>query len=63
MSAAQAARRRAGTAAPGRRGVRETMEILGLRAVLLAYWGTSSLLARGRAKPRAVCGESVRRTP
>ncbi|WP_405808657.1 hypothetical protein [Streptomyces sp. NBC_01520] len=52
MSAERAVRGRPGTTVPGRRGVRETMEILGLRAVLLAYWGTTSLLAR-RTKPQA----------
>ncbi|MEU5413144.1 MULTISPECIES: hypothetical protein [Streptomyces] len=41
--------------------MRETAEVLGLRAVLLAYWGTTSLLAR-RTAPRAGDGESVRRT-
>ncbi|MFE4449370.1 hypothetical protein [Streptomyces sp. NPDC056796] len=37
----------------------ERLEILGLRAVLLAYWGTTSVLARRCGKPRTDCGESV----
>ncbi|MET8174411.1 hypothetical protein [Streptomyces clavifer] len=61
MNAARAVRGRPGEAGPGHRGVRETAEVLGLRAVLLAYWGTTSLLAR-RTAPRADDGESVRRT-
>ncbi|MFD9541864.1 hypothetical protein [Streptomyces sp. NPDC060022] len=32
------------------RRVREAAEILGLRAVLLAYWGTASVLARRRGR-------------
>ncbi|MET7307896.1 hypothetical protein ACWD7C_14245 [Streptomyces sp. NPDC005134] len=48
--------------APGRtRRVREAAEALGVRAVLLAYWGTTSLLARCRANARTGVGESVRR--
>ncbi|MFD6279093.1 hypothetical protein ACFWFI_26550 [Streptomyces sp. NPDC060209] len=37
----------------------ERLEILGLRAVLLAYWGTTSVLARRAGKPRTDRGESV----
>ncbi|MBL1286616.1 hypothetical protein ACFTXO_28695 [Streptomyces sp. NPDC057067] len=45
----------------GRRGqaARERLEILGLRAVLLAYWGTTSVLARRTNKPLTDGGESV----
>ncbi|MFE4214035.1 hypothetical protein B046DRAFT_00329 [Streptomyces sp. LamerLS-316] len=45
----------------GRRGqaVCERLEILGLRAVLLAYWGTTSVLARRTGKPLTDGGESV----
>ncbi|WP_327121517.1 hypothetical protein OG206_29740 [Streptomyces sp. NBC_01341] len=45
-------------AAHGRLG--ESLEILGLRVVLLAYWGTVSVLTRRCAKPSAYRGESVR---
>ncbi|MFI2781039.1 hypothetical protein [Streptomyces sp. ALB3] len=45
-------------AACGRLG--ERLEIVGLSAVLLAYWGTVSVLARRCGKPRTDCGESVR---
>ncbi|MFB4426625.1 hypothetical protein C5F59_036765 [Streptomyces sp. QL37] len=38
----------------------EHLEILGLRAVLLTYWGTTSVLARRCGKPEADGGESVR---
>ncbi|MFJ4839572.1 hypothetical protein [Streptomyces sp. NPDC088746] len=38
----------------------EHLEILGLRAVLLAYWGTTSVLARRGGKPQDDGGESVR---
>ncbi|MFJ7945686.1 hypothetical protein ACIQ6K_18845 [Streptomyces sp. NPDC096354] len=41
--------------------VREAGAALGVRAVLLAYWGTTSLLARRRANARTDVGESVRR--
>ncbi|WP_326696114.1 hypothetical protein OG909_01545 [Streptomyces sp. NBC_01754] len=54
-----------GAPGPGRAGVREALEIIGLRAVLLGYWGTTSVLARRRG-PRPRRGESVRqpfRTP
>ncbi|MFC9941607.1 hypothetical protein [Streptomyces pratensis] len=37
----------------------ERLEILGLRAVLLAYWGTASVLARRVGKPQTDGGESV----
>ncbi|MEU0298172.1 hypothetical protein ABZ252_01625 [Streptomyces sp. NPDC006175] len=37
----------------------EHLEILGLRAVLLAYWGTTSVLARRGGKPQPEGGESV----
>ncbi|MET8405038.1 hypothetical protein [Streptomyces sp900116325] len=43
------------------RRVREAAAALGVRAVLLAYWGTTSLLARRRANVRTGVGESVRR--
>ncbi|MFD5062873.1 hypothetical protein [Streptomyces sp. NPDC058394] len=43
------------------RRVREAAAALGVRAVLLAYWGTTSLLARCRANARTGVGESVRR--
>ncbi|MFB8026653.1 hypothetical protein ACFQ6U_14605 [Streptomyces sp. NPDC056465] len=39
--------------------VGERLEALGLRAVLLAYWGTTSVLARRCGKPRTDRGESV----
>ncbi|MFF4244478.1 hypothetical protein ACFYY2_08385 [Streptomyces sp. NPDC001822] len=48
-------------AARGRLG--ESLEILGLRAVLLAYWGTVSVLSRRCAKQPAHRGESVRPRP
>ncbi|MFJ8750158.1 hypothetical protein ACIREO_12620 [Streptomyces sp. NPDC102441] len=48
---------RSGQALCGRLG--EHLEILGLRAVLLAYWGTTSVLARRNGKPRTDGGESV----
>ncbi|MER5551807.1 hypothetical protein ABT001_09010 [Streptomyces sp. NPDC002793] len=38
----------------------ERLEILGLRVVLLAYWGTVSVLAQRSAKPWPRGGESVR---
>ncbi|WP_181011295.1 hypothetical protein [Streptomyces sp. SM10] len=38
----------------------ERLEVLGLRAVLLAYWGTASVLARRSGSPPADGGESVR---
>ncbi|WP_315985992.1 MULTISPECIES: hypothetical protein [unclassified Streptomyces] len=44
--------------AMGRR-LGERLEILGLRAVLLAYWGTTSVLARCGGKPHSDGGESV----
>ncbi|WP_199814616.1 hypothetical protein [Streptomyces sp. NRRL WC-3549] len=47
-----------GAHGPGRPGMRETLEIMGLRAVLLAYWGTTSVLAR-RCRPGPHRGESV----
>lgn len=47
-----------GRAVCGRLG--ERLEILGLRAVLLAYWGTVSVLARRSGRPPADSGESVR---
>ncbi|MFJ8884731.1 hypothetical protein ACIRJR_15175 [Streptomyces sp. NPDC102402] len=37
----------------------ERLEILGLRAVLLAYWGTTSVLARRSGRPPVDGGESV----
>ncbi|PZX42632.1 MULTISPECIES: hypothetical protein [unclassified Streptomyces] len=46
------------TPGPGRAGMRETLEVIGLRAVLLAYWGTTSVLTR-RCRPRPHRGESV----
>ncbi|MFD9504242.1 hypothetical protein [Streptomyces sp. NPDC060035] len=51
MSARRAIRTPPGGAAGARR-VREAVEILGLRAVLLAYWGTTSVLARRRRHRR-----------
>ncbi|MCX4417762.1 hypothetical protein OOK43_31480 [[Kitasatospora] papulosa] len=48
--------------APGKEGATgfgERLEILGLRAVLLAYWGTASVLSRCGGKPRSNGGESV----
>ncbi|MFF1837880.1 hypothetical protein ACFVXE_27265 [Streptomyces sp. NPDC058231] len=42
------------------RQVRKTAEVLGVRAVLLAYWGTAALLARC-TQPSVRAGESVRR--
>jgi hypothetical protein len=41
----------------------EHLEVLGLRAVLLAYWGTTSVLTRRSGKPQANRGESVRPKP
>ncbi|MEV6260467.1 hypothetical protein AB0M42_06865 [Streptomyces sp. NPDC051784] len=38
----------------------ERLEILGLKVVLLGYWGTVSLLARRGGRPRTGSGESVR---
>ncbi|MEU0134655.1 hypothetical protein ABZ172_11540 [Streptomyces sp. NPDC006296] len=35
------------------------LEILGLRAVLLAYWGTTAVLARREHRPHTAGGESV----
>jgi len=46
-----------GQAVRGRLG--ERLEILGLRAVLLAYWGTASVCARRCGKPQTDGGESV----
>ncbi|MFE9724917.1 hypothetical protein ACFYQ5_15325 [Streptomyces sp. NPDC005794] len=46
-----------GRAACGRLG--ESLEILGLRVVLLAYWGTVSMIARRGGQPQAQGGESV----
>ncbi|MEU0128095.1 MULTISPECIES: hypothetical protein [unclassified Streptomyces] len=43
--------------------VGESLEILALRAVLLAYWGTVSVLSRRCGKPSATGGESVRPHP
>ncbi|MDF6022802.1 hypothetical protein [Streptomyces sp. JH34] len=40
-------------------GLGERLEILGLRAVLLAYWGTTSVLARRCGKTQSGGGESV----
>ncbi|WP_406151300.1 hypothetical protein [Streptomyces sp. NBC_01012] len=37
----------------------ERLETLGLRAVLLAYWGTASVLSRRCGKPHRDGGESV----
>ncbi|WP_329225502.1 MULTISPECIES: hypothetical protein [unclassified Streptomyces] len=37
----------------------ERLEVLGLRTVLLAYWGTTSVLARRCGKPQPEGGESV----
>lgn len=37
----------------------ERLEILGLRTVLLAYWGTASVCARRCGKPQTGGGESV----
>ncbi|MDF0374021.1 MULTISPECIES: hypothetical protein [Streptomyces] len=48
--------------APGKEratGFGERLEILGLRAVLLAYWGTTSVLSRCGGKLRSDGGESV----
>ncbi|MEU1123517.1 hypothetical protein ABZ371_08040 [Streptomyces sp. NPDC005899] len=41
--------------------VREFLEKSGLKAVLLAYWGTTHVLTRRRRTPRPPGGESVRR--
>lgn len=38
----------------------ERLEILGLRMVLLGYWGTVSVLARRGGRPRTRGDESVR---
>ncbi|MGW0787882.1 hypothetical protein ACWD04_06430 [Streptomyces sp. NPDC002911] len=46
-----------GRTVSGRLG--ERLEIIGLRVVLLAYWGTVSVLARRRGKPQTQGGESV----
>ncbi|MGC5345537.1 hypothetical protein ACPXCE_17900 [Streptomyces sp. DT24] len=40
--------------------MKEAAAALGVRAVLLAYWGTASTLARWFAKPRRGGDESVR---
>ncbi|WP_329034660.1 hypothetical protein [Streptomyces sp. NBC_00178] len=53
MSAVRAARVRLG----------ESLEALGLRVVLVAYWGTVSVLSRRCAKPSVYRGESVRPRP
>ena len=50
-----------GAGGAGGGGVRETLEVIGLRTVLLAYWGTTAVLAR-RRRPRPHRGESVRHT-
>ncbi|MFC8595097.1 hypothetical protein ACFWXA_21725 [Streptomyces atroolivaceus] len=52
---------RRGRPARGRLG--ERLEILGLRVVLLAYWGTTSALARRSGKPHTDGGESVHPKP
>lgn len=41
--------------------VRDAVGSLGVRAVLLAYWGTVSVLSRCCTKRRMIVGESVRR--
>lgn len=56
MSAAPPARE----ARPMGRRVAEGLEILGTSAVLLAYWGTVSVLARVGEGPSTRRGESVR---
>lgn len=41
--------------------VRECAGALGVRAVLLAYWGTAFMVSMGRKKPQVGVEESVRR--
>ncbi|WP_069173893.1 hypothetical protein [Streptomyces griseus] len=61
MNAARGTRARPGAGGCGPcRAVRESLEILGLRALLLAYWGTVHVLARRYRRPRTATGESVR---
>ncbi|MGW0860114.1 hypothetical protein [Streptomyces sp. NPDC002690] len=43
------------------RTVREAMASLGVKAVLLAYWGTAFVVSMGRKKPQVGVEESVRR--
>ncbi|MFG2427564.1 hypothetical protein [Streptomyces sp. NPDC048590] len=38
----------------------QRLELLGLRVVLLGYWGTLSVLAHRAGRPRTGSGESVR---
>ncbi|MFD4856045.1 hypothetical protein [Streptomyces atratus] len=40
--------------------VRETAEALGVRVVLLVFWGTAAVLARWITQPQQGGGESVR---
>lgn len=51
------------TAASGARDrrVREAMGSLGVKGVLLAYWGTVFVVSMGRKKPQVGVEESVRR--
>ncbi|NEE38588.1 acyl-CoA oxidase, partial [Streptomyces sp. SID7982] len=44
-----------------RRPLREKVAALGTRGVLLAYWGTTSVLSRWFEKPQVGVDESVRR--
>ncbi|RST15199.1 hypothetical protein EF908_36105, partial [Streptomyces sp. WAC04770] len=43
-----------------RRPLREKVAALGTRGVLLAYWGTTSVLSRWFEKPQVGADESVR---
>ncbi|WP_328723328.1 hypothetical protein OHT52_30065 [Streptomyces sp. NBC_00247] len=43
------------------RTVREAMGSLGVKTVLLAYWGTAFVVSMGRKKPQVGVEESVRR--
>lgn len=43
------------------RRVREAMGSLGVKAVLLAYWGTAFVVSAGREKSQVGVEESVRR--
>lgn len=43
------------------RRVREAIGSLGVKAVLLAYWGTAFAVSMGRKKPQVGVEESVRR--
>lgn len=43
-----------------RSGLGERLEVLGLRLVLLTYWGAVSMFTRRRGKSQTQGGESVR---